>query len=38
MESGLHGAPFVSAGAHAPAGELFQRETAIYNDVGAHHE
>ena len=21
-----------------PAGELFQRETAIYDDVGAHHE
>jgi hypothetical protein len=38
MESGLQGAPFVTAEAHAPAGELFQRETAIYDDVGAHHE
>jgi hypothetical protein len=34
----MHGAPFVTAAAHAPAGELFQRETAIYHDVGAHHE
>jgi hypothetical protein len=37
MESALHGAPLVTAG-HAPAGELFQRETAIYHDVGAHYE
>ena len=38
MESGLHGTPPVTAGEHAPASELFQREAAIYHDVGAHHE